>query len=157
MPERYGLLVLLGAGVGLRQGEALGLALDRVHSDEGMITINQQVIVINRRPQLGPPKTSASLRDVLMPMFVAAAINEQVERFDLTADAVLCRTGRGSLLRRDYFNKKIWKPALVAAKLPGDVTLLSRPGARCRDCSQSVSPGRSPNPPCRSLGNGLST
>jgi hypothetical protein len=25
---------------------------------------------------------------------------------------------------------------------------LSRPGARCRDCSRSVSPGRSPNPPC---------
>jgi hypothetical protein len=26
---------------------------------------------------------------------------------------------------------------------------LSRPGARCRGCSRSVSPGRSPNPPCR--------
>ncbi|TMR26609.1 hypothetical protein ETD85_41860, partial [Nonomuraea zeae] len=37
------------------------------------------------------------------------------------------------------------------------IRVLSRPGARCRDCSQSVSPGRSPNPPCRSLGNGLST
>jgi hypothetical protein len=35
--------------------------------------------------------------------------------------------------------------------------MLSRPGARCRDCSRSVSPSRSPNPPYRSLGNGLST
>ena len=34
---------------------------------------------------------------------------------------------------------------------------LSRPGARCRDCSQSVSPDLSPNPPCPLLGNGLST
>jgi len=34
---------------------------------------------------------------------------------------------------------------------------LSRPGARCRDYSRSVSPGRSPNPPCRSPGSGLST
>jgi hypothetical protein len=34
---------------------------------------------------------------------------------------------------------------------------LSRPGARCRGCSWSVSTGRSPNPPCRSPGNGLST
>jgi transposase len=34
---------------------------------------------------------------------------------------------------------------------------LSRPGARCRDCSRSVSPGRSPNPPCGSLRSGLST
>ncbi|MGH3568154.1 MAG: DUF6119 family protein, partial [Pseudonocardia sp.] len=35
--------------------------------------------------------------------------------------------------------------------------LLSRPGARFRCCHRSVSPGRSPNPSCRSLGNGLST
>ncbi|MFE0645909.1 hypothetical protein ACFW2Y_30525, partial [Streptomyces sp. NPDC058877] len=34
------------------------------------------------------------------------------------------------------------------------IRLLSRPGARCRDCSRSVSPDRSPNPPYRSLGNG---
>jgi hypothetical protein len=35
--------------------------------------------------------------------------------------------------------------------------LLSRPGARCRNCFRSVSPGRSPNPPRRSLRNGLCT
>jgi predicted amidophosphoribosyltransferase len=34
---------------------------------------------------------------------------------------------------------------------------LSRPGARCRDCSRSVSPDLSPNPPCASRRNGLST
>jgi transposase len=33
---------------------------------------------------------------------------------------------------------------------------LGRPGARCPDCSGSVSPGRSPNPPCASRRNGLS-
>src|SRR3954449_11497413 len=33
----------------------------------------------------------------------------------------------------------------------------SRPGARCPDCSGSVSPGRSPHPPCTSRRNGLST
>ncbi|WP_222270875.1 IS110 family transposase [Modestobacter marinus] len=33
----------------------------------------------------------------------------------------------------------------------------SRSGARCPDCSGSVSPGRSPNPPCASQRNGLST
>src|SRR3954471_20816712 len=32
-----------------------------------------------------------------------------------------------------------------------------RPGARCDDWSGSVSPGRSPNPPCASRRNGLST
>jgi hypothetical protein len=32
--------------------------------------------------------------------------------------------------------------------------LESRPGARFRCCHRSVSPDRSPNPPCRLLGNG---
>jgi hypothetical protein len=44
---------------------------------------------------------------------------------------------------------------------PGDVTCrvaistLSRPGARCRCCHRSVSPGRSPNQLCRSPHNGI--
>ena len=33
---------------------------------------------------------------------------------------------------------------------------MSRPGARCRCYHRSVSPGRSPNPPCQSPGNGRS-
>src|SRR6266571_5353632 len=35
------------------------------------------------------------------------------------------------------------------------IRVLSRPGARFRDCSRPVSPDRSPNPPCQSPGNGL--
>jgi hypothetical protein len=34
---------------------------------------------------------------------------------------------------------------------------MSRPRARCRDCSRSVSLDLSPNPPCASPRNGLST
>ena len=68
MPRRYALLVLVGAGVGLRQGEAFGLALDRIDISAGMITVHQQVVVFNRRPVLAPPKTSASFRDVPMPV-----------------------------------------------------------------------------------------
>jgi integrase len=67
MPARYAVLVLLGAGAGLRQGEAFGLALDRVNQADGMITIDQQVIIVNRRPVLASPKTFSSLRDVPMP------------------------------------------------------------------------------------------
>lgn len=122
MPERYGLLVLLGAGAGLRQGEAFGLALDRVDRTTGMITIDQQVVVVDRRPVLASPKTPASVRDVPMPGFVLDAVLKQVELLSLGPDDVLCRTARGTLLRRDYFNKKVWKPAVAAAGLPGGST-----------------------------------
>jgi hypothetical protein len=63
MPHRY---ALLGAGAGPRQGEAFRLALDRIDQDEGMITVDRQVIVVDRHPVLASPETSASLRDVPM-------------------------------------------------------------------------------------------
>jgi hypothetical protein len=68
MPRRYALLVLLGAGAGLRQGEAFGLAVNQIDAAAGMITVSQQVIVVDRHPVLAPPKTSASMRDVPMPL-----------------------------------------------------------------------------------------
>jgi len=71
MPARCSLLVLLGAGAGLRQGEAFGLALDHIDLTAGMITIDQQVVIVDRRPVLAPPKTSASFRDILMPVSTA--------------------------------------------------------------------------------------
>jgi integrase len=122
MPARYALLVYLGAGAGLRQGEAFGLALDRIDAAAGMITVDQQVIIVDRRPVLAPPKTSASLRDVPMPGFVLAAVNKHCAQLGLEGDDVLCRTLRGGLLRRDRYNSEIWKPALAAANLPRDTT-----------------------------------
>ena len=122
MPQRYSLLVLLGAAAGLRQGEALGLAFDRVDPEAEMITIDQQVIIVDRHPVLATPKTSASLRDVPMPRFLRAAVTDHAARLSLGGSDVLCRTPRGALLRRDYYNREIWKPALAAAELLDDTT-----------------------------------
>jgi integrase len=122
MPQRYALLVLLGAGAGLRQGEAFGLALDRIDAAAGMITIDQQVIIVDRHPVLAPPKTSASLRDVPMPRFVLRAAMAHADHLGLDETDVLCRTSNGTLLRRDYYNRHVWKPAIAAARLAEDTT-----------------------------------
>jgi integrase len=122
MPRRYALLVLLGAGAGLRQGEAFGLAADGVDTQSEMISVSQQVIVVDRRPVLAPPKTSASVRDVPMPLFLKDAADRHVDQLGLTGSAVLCRTPRQTLLRRDYYNREIWKPALAAVGLLPDTT-----------------------------------
>ncbi len=122
MPPRYALLVLLGAGAGLRQGEAFGLAANLVDDVAEMIRARQQVIVVDRHPVLGPPKTSASVRDVPVPKFLQEAIVEHVSALGLADRDVLCRTPRQTLLRRDYYNREIWKPALAAAELPADAT-----------------------------------
>lgn len=74
-----------------------------------MITIDQQVVVVDRCPVLAPPKTSASLRDVPMPGFLMDAVTDHVASLNLGKNAGLCRTPRGTLLRRDYYNREIWK------------------------------------------------
>lgn len=122
MPQRYALLVLLGAGAGLRQGEAFGLAVDRIDPVAEMITVDQQVIVAHRRPILAPPKTSASLRVVPMPRFVSEAVTAHTAQLGLGDSAVLCRTPRETLVRRDYYNRNIWKPAVASADLEPDTT-----------------------------------
>ena len=122
MPSRYALLVLLGAGAGLRQGEAFGLALGRLDMNENMIIVDQQVIVVDRHPILAPPKTSAPFRDVPMPGFIRRAVRAHADQLGLEDHAGLCLTPRGTLLRRDYYNRSIWKPALTAAGLAEDTT-----------------------------------
>lgn len=72
----------------------------RVSTADGMITVDQQVIIVNRRTVLAPPKTSASVRDLPMAAFVQEAIEEHTERFRLGEQDVLCRTPRATLLRR---------------------------------------------------------
>ena len=72
-----------------------------------MITIDQQVIVVDRHPVLAPPKTSASLRDVPMPRLVLDAVTAHACQLGLDAHAILCRTPRGTLLCRDYYNRNI--------------------------------------------------
>jgi hypothetical protein len=83
----------------------------------------------------------------------AARARSPGQRSDRTADlarppAQTRPAKRGPLLAGVPADSGAWATGL---------RLLSRPGARCRDCSRSVSPGRSPNPPCEFLRNGLST
>jgi Phage integrase family len=57
-----------------------------------------------------------------MPQFLLDAITDHSVRWKLGATDVLCRTPRGSLLRRDYYNREIWKPAIATTGLPEDAT-----------------------------------
>ena len=57
-----------------------------------------------------------------MPRFLLCAVTAHSARLNLRSSDVLRRTPRGTLLRRDYYNREIWKPAIAAAGLPRDTT-----------------------------------
>jgi integrase len=71
------------------------LALDRINLAEAMITVNQQVVIVGRRPALAASKTSSSLRDVPMPRFLHDAVIAHAERFAIDQGGELFRTPRG--------------------------------------------------------------
>ncbi len=96
------------------------MAVDRIDFAEGMLTVDQQVVVIDRRPTLAPPKTRASVRDVPIPAVLARALAEFIDRHK--PEDVLFRTTRGNLIRRDYFNADLLKPAIFSAGVPADMT-----------------------------------
>jgi integrase len=62
------------------------------------------------------------MRDVPMPLFLQDAITRHLAELALSDGDVLCRTPKRTLLRRDYYNREIWKPALAAAGMAADTT-----------------------------------
>jgi len=131
LPDQFKLVVDLGIGLGLRQGEIFGLSLDDIDLNTGEIEIKRQVKLLGSNRQLfGLPK-GRKIRTVPIPDRVLELINDHVTRYpprsvtlpwdksdgpERTFDLILySRESRA--LNRNYFNPKIWRPALRAAGL----------------------------------------
>jgi integrase len=128
LPEHYRALVSVAAGLGLRQGEAFGLAVEDVDFLGGVVHVVRQVKLLQRhRPVFAPPKGGKE-RDVPLPESVAFALAGHLKQFPATeitwpwktldgppVTASLIFTGpTGLALDRNRFNDRVWRPALRA-------------------------------------------
>jgi integrase len=157
--DRFRALVLLAAFASLRWGEVTALKRRDIDLVAGTVRVRFAFTEQdNGKMLLGPPKSRAGRRTVNIPASIIPDITAHLAKYTKRSDDALVFTGiKGGPLRRSGFNKLTrWVDVVRTMGVPG-LHLLSRHGARCRDCSRSVSPCRSPNPPYRSLGNGLST
>lgn len=137
LDDRFKVMVDLGVGAGLRQGEVLGLSVDDIEDD--LIHVRRQVRIVRNRLVYSLPK-GGKTRTVPLPGHLADRIAEHVDRFpavevelpwtnpappenDKQAAErapqthrllVTGKQGRGAL-RRGVFNEGPWKRALVAA------------------------------------------
>jgi integrase len=124
MPDRYRALVTLAAGTGLRQGEALGLTVDRVDFLRRQLTVDRQLITMpDRAPYLAPPKTQASVRVTPLPEVVVDGLAAHLAAWP-TQEFVFT-TELGTPRRRTAFSGRVWRPAVRAAGLPASVTFHS--------------------------------
>lgn len=139
MDARYQVLVDLGTGAGLRQGEAFGYSPDDlVQQEDGRLRIHvqRQVMRIRSRLCFGPPKGNKERR-VLVPDAFGEIVAGYSERFapvkvtlpwvdpddpnrpwekrPLVTVELLVTTTRRHALNRSDWNSLCWKPALGAA------------------------------------------
>jgi integrase len=115
---RYRALVVLAAGTGLRQGECLGLTVDRVEFLRRTIRVDRQLVAVAGEPlQFGPPKTAASVRTIPMPQVVADALAAHLTTYEPGPDGLIFTTEAGNAVRRTRFSDK-WRTAVKGAGLP---------------------------------------
>ena len=124
LPERYQVIVPIGAGLGLRQGENFGLAVDDVDFLRREVTIRRQVSIDSSRLVFAPPKYGKT-RTVPLAPSVADAIAAHLARYPalevtlpwiehdgLPVTALLiCHTRERKAINRNYFNT-VWHAAL---------------------------------------------
>ncbi|MGH3568605.1 MAG: site-specific integrase, partial [Pseudonocardia sp.] len=160
----WAVLVWLTMVTGFQRGELCALRWRHLDLVSGVLAVERSIAQLNGRTWEKDTKTHQNRRIALDPETIAL----------LTGHRQLCMDRAAAVgvdLALDAF---MFSPAVdgsahftpssvsqrysrLAKRLGIKTTMLSRPGARFRCFHRSVSPGRSPNPSCRSLGNGLST
>lgn len=128
LPARFQLMVWLGAGLGLRQGEIFGLSPDDIDLERGEVRVRRQVKLLGNKQMFGLPK-GRKVREVPLPDAVLEAINAHMtayppidvtlpwERSDgkPTTFTLILYSREKKALARNYINTFIWKPALKRA------------------------------------------
>jgi integrase len=130
LPDRYRALADLGAGLGLRQGEAFGLAVDDIDWLRGTVHVRRQVKLLGSKPHFALPKGGRQ-RDVPLPEQVALRLAAHLQAWPAVAvtlpwspagkpqtHRLISSTRERTALDRTYVNRHVWKPALEQASIP---------------------------------------
>jgi integrase len=131
LPERYQALAVAAAGLGLRQGEALGLAVDDIDFLRRVVHVRRQVKQIGGRLVFAAPK-GGKARDVPLAARLALRLAAHLRTFPAVAVALPWRevagkpqtarlafsTPEGGAINRNALNRVAWQPALQAAGVP---------------------------------------
>lgn len=150
LPDRFAAMLDIGVGAGLRQGEVFGLAVEDIDAKAGVIHVRRQVKKIGSKLVFALPKNRKT-RTVPIPPYLARAVQEHSAQFpprsvmlpwgdpeagetekELKERAPqtfnLIFTGAmGGAVRRDSWDTRAWKPALVAAGLIPEPTRTKQP------------------------------
>jgi len=112
VPGRYRALVVVSAALGLRQGEACGLTVDRLDFLRRTVTIDRQVVTGIRvsEAHLGPVKTDSSIRTIPLPSSVAEVLAAHLSEYGEGPERLVFSTRHGTIV-----NRQTWHAAFSTA------------------------------------------
>ncbi|MCY7343973.1 MAG: site-specific integrase [Pseudonocardia sp.] len=122
------MVMVIGAGCGLRQGELFGVAPEDFDREAGVLHVVRQVRVIDGKQVFALPKRNKT-RDVPLAASVLRLVDEHISQFEPpavtlpwripsgapTTFRLLLTTENGLPMWRNRFNDRIWNPARRAA------------------------------------------
>ena len=128
LPGQYGVLLLLTTGLGLRQGEVFGLAVEDIDFLRGVVKVQRQVRLVDSKLVFSLPK-NRKVREVPLPSRVGHALAAHLQQFPPrrvelpwqtpdgrpVAAALVVTSREGRALNRNYVNRHVWGPALTRA------------------------------------------
>lgn len=132
LPERYAIALVLGVGLGLRQGEVFGLSPDDVDFLRGTVEVRRQVKILeSHKPVFGLPKGN-KVRTVPLPSAVRELLAAYLVKYpareitlpwrevdgELVTVPLVLTTRQSGAANRNHFNTYVWKKALRAADVP---------------------------------------
>ncbi|MEU4409496.1 tyrosine-type recombinase/integrase [Streptosporangium sp. NPDC023963] len=130
--RRYEVMVQAAATLGLRQGEAFGLAVEDIDLAAGVVHVRRQVKMLKDRQMLFAPPKGGKVRDVPLPESLALRLSDHQLAFppvEITlpwrmlegpphSAELIFTTRLHSLINRTEFNRFVWKPTLIKAGIP---------------------------------------
>ncbi len=115
VPPRYRALIIAGAATGLRQGELLGLSVDRVDFLRRTIRVDRQLVTMpGQGPFLAPPKTAASTRTIPAPQVALDALAAHLQVFK-SDDLIFTTEASQPIPRRQI--AYVWQKAAREARV----------------------------------------
>jgi integrase len=163
MPARLQALVTFAAGTGMRQGEVLGLTVDRLQMLKREVVVDRQLVTLaGSQPLLAPPKTEASVRTVPLPQVVVDVMAAHLATYpsgpegyvftaDIRAPVAPCCANCGPAGRdRDALTEALLRqPVDPVRRERQDSAGAAGPRLCCRDARHLLAPLarlRRPNP-----------
>jgi len=107
VPPELRALIVLVAGTGLRQGEALGVTRDRLRllGRNPALTVDRQLVTMaGGGADFGPLKTAASDRAVPLPRVVVSALNEHIATYEVSDGDLLFTLGGKPITRAKFWH-----------------------------------------------------